>query len=76
MVFMVLALSNTFIPPLNKCFKKSLLLPFRSRSKERTEGVEVSKEKKKEKDDKEEEKDKDTSASTVATEVGALRIIF
>uniref|UniRef100_A0A8C3LN61 RNA helicase n=1 Tax=Chrysolophus pictus TaxID=9089 RepID=A0A8C3LN61_CHRPC len=31
------------------------------RSKERTEGVEVSKEKKKEKDDKEEEKDKDAS---------------
>ncbi|KAJ7421954.1 putative ATP-dependent RNA helicase DDX46 [Willisornis vidua] len=39
-----------------------------SRSKEKTEGVEVSKEKKKDKDDKEEEKDKDATTNAVATE--------
>lgn len=52
-----------------QCSKKSFILHFRSRSKEKTEGVEISKEKKKDKDDKEEEKDKDATTNAVATEV-------
>uniref|UniRef100_A0A8D0DWE7 Probable ATP-dependent RNA helicase DDX46 n=1 Tax=Salvator merianae TaxID=96440 RepID=A0A8D0DWE7_SALMN len=40
---------------------KLLILSFRSRSKEKIEGVELNKEKKKEKEDKEEEKDKDVN---------------
>lgn len=39
-------------------------MSFRSRSTEKTEGVEVNKDKKKEKEDKEEEKDKDVNVST------------
>lgn len=39
----------------------NLTLSFRSRSKEKVEGVEVIKEKKKEKEDKEEEKEKDVN---------------
>uniref|UniRef100_A0A672U130 Probable ATP-dependent RNA helicase DDX46 n=1 Tax=Strigops habroptila TaxID=2489341 RepID=A0A672U130_STRHB len=61
-VFRVLFLSSTCGScPWEKlqCSQNSLISPFRSRSKEKTDGVEVSKEKKKDKDDKEEEKDKD-----------------